>query len=68
MGAFARRLLTAGDYDFFGAQLPTFTPVAMEYRMSVHLAKHRDMAVRAEKNVRKRREWFDHPHEVRYKG
>ena len=52
VGDFVLKLLTVGEYDYFETVLPPINPVAMEYRVSVHLAKHRDMVARGLKNLR----------------
>ena len=46
VGAFARRLLTVSDLDLYGTPLPPVGPI-LEYRFSVHLAAHEDVAQRA---------------------
>ena len=49
VGKFARRLLTVSDLDFYGTPLPPVGP-AMEYRFSLHLAAHDDIAKRGLEN------------------
>ena len=46
VGAFARRLLTVAELDLYGTPLPPVGPI-LEYRFSVHLAAHDDVAQRA---------------------
>ena len=46
VGAFARRLLTVAELDLYGTPLPPVGPI-LEYRFSVHLAAHDDVAKRA---------------------
>ncbi len=46
VGAFARRLLTVAELDLYGTPLPPVGPI-LEYRFSVHLAAHADVAKRA---------------------
>ena len=43
VGAFARRLLTVSELDLYGTPLPPVGPI-LEYRFSVHLAAHDDVA------------------------
>ena len=49
VGAFARRLLTVAELDLYGTPLPPVGPI-LEYRFSVHLAAHDDVAKRAAVN------------------
>ena len=49
VGAFARRLLTVSELDLYGTPLPPVGPI-LEYRFSVHLAAHDDVAKRAAVN------------------
>ena len=43
VGAFARRLLTVSELELYGTPLPPVGPI-LEYRFSVHLAAHEDVA------------------------
>ena len=52
VGAFARRLLTVSELDLYGTPLPPVGPI-LEYRFSVHLAAHDDVAKRAAVNKSK---------------
>ena len=52
VGEFGRRLLTVSDLDFYGTPLPPVGP-AMEYRFSLHLAAHDDIAKRGLENKAK---------------
>ena len=52
VGAFARRLLTVAELDLYGTPLPPVGPI-LEYRFSVHLAAHDDVAKRAVVNKSK---------------
>ena len=52
VGAFARRLLTVSELDLYGTPLPPVGPI-LEYRFSVHLAAHDDVAKRAATNTSK---------------